>query len=171
MPSSTTPNPYAATTWSTSPYDDVTMPSGQLAQVRKPGIQRLIGDGLLDSADTLSALVDQKHIKRVKGKPEVDGASLIKDPKNMLAVLDLVDKIVEHMIVQPTVKRPVMIDSVDETKNRPLLDNEREEDVVYTDAIDMGDRMFIFQYALGGSSDVERFRSGLNEAMGSMATK
>lgn len=179
MPSSD--SRYAPTAWGTSVFEDLTMPSGQLAQVRRPGIQQLISAGVLDSADTLSTLVDQKHIKRVKGKPAgIDASSLLKDPKNMLSVLELVDKVVAHMVVKPEVQRPVTpnLESPkdgapkDEASNphtRALRDEERDPEVVYTDQIDMVDRMFIFSYAVGGSTDVERFRSGLDQAMGSMA--
>lgn len=174
MPSSDETNKYALTGWGTSLYDDLTMPSGQVAQVRKPGVQRLIAAGLLENADTLATIVDQKHIKRVKGKLQVDPASLLKDSANMMSVLEMVDKIVAHMVIQPSVRRPVHVDvdgprnEKDELPTRPLRDEEREPGVVYTDQIEMIDRMFIFSYAVGGSTDVERFRGGLEKAMGSM---
>lgn len=174
MPSSD--SKYAPTAWAASLYDDVTMPSGQLCQMRKPGIQRLIENGVLESADTLSTLVNQKHVQRVKGKgPAINPASLMKDAQSLINVMELVDKITAHMVVTPKVERAVVpdgdkVDDNGKPKMRALQDDERKPGVVYTDMIDMADRMFIFQYALGGTADLERFRSGLDEAMGSMAS-
>lgn len=167
-------NKYEVTTWGgNTQFQDITTPSGQTCQVRLPGVQRLMAAGILEDADTLSTLVDQKHIKRVGGKQKVDGQSLLADPKNLVAVMKTVDKIVEHMVVQPTVKRPVIhtVNPEGEPIERPIRDEDRYPDVVYTDQIDMTDRMYIFQFAVGGTTDVERFRGQLDEAMGSMEIK
>jgi hypothetical protein len=164
-------NPYAPTAWGTaSNFVDLTMPSGQTAQVRQAGVQNLVSAGVLDDVDTLSTLVNEKHVKRVKGKPVVDAKSMMADPKNMLRVLATVDKVVEYMVIQPPVKRPVeqYMDSEGQVKERPIVG--REPGVVYTDQIDLNDRMFIFQYSTGGATDVEQFRGQLAEIMGSMAT-
>lgn len=174
MPSSD--NKYILTGWGRQVFEDLECPSGQLCQVRKPGVEKLISAGILDSADTLSTLVNQKHIQRVKGKaPEVDGAALLKDPRNMMNILNLVNKAVVHMVIQPTVL-PITVLEKDSNGNeveRPLRDNEREEEIngrVYVDSIDMIDRMFIFQYATGGSLNVEQFRSKFDEVVGGMAS-
>jgi hypothetical protein len=170
-PEETPQDRYAPTTWGTATnFNDLTMPSGQTAQVRQPGVQNLVSAGVLDDVDTLSTLVNEKHVKRVKGKPVVDHKSMMGDPKNMLRVLETVDKVVEYMVIQPNVKRPVeqYVDSEGQTKERPLAG--REPGIVYTDQIDLNDRMFIFQYSTGGATDVEQFRGQLAEIMGSMET-
>lgn len=169
-------NKYEVTTWGGNAlFQDLTTPSGQTCQVRLPGVQRLMAAGILEDADTLSTMVDKKHIKRVAGKQQVDGDSLLKDPKNLVSVLRTVDKVVAHMVVQPTVKRPIILvpdPNVpgDVMIERPLPEEDRDPKVVYTDDIDMTDRMYIFQFAVGGTTDVEQFRSKLATAVGSMET-
>lgn len=167
-------NKYAPSVWGIEKFNDLECPSGQLAQVRQPGVQAMISSGVLQSADTLTSLVDQKHIKRVQGKakpadPQIDGSSLIKDPENMKRVFDVVDRVTEYMVVQPVVRRPFERD--DQGNEVFIGGSHREEGVIYTDQIDLMDRMFIFQYAVGGSTDVEEFRRIFTPDVGSLAVK
>lgn len=182
-----TENKYAVSTWGKEQFQDLECPSGQLCQVRTPGIQPLIAAGVLESADTLTSIVDSKHIKRVQGKVtpsknsinlgkddvgEIDTQSLLKDPAALQKVFDLVDRVTEHMVVQPSVRRPVKkITDRGKTIDVPLPDDEREDGIIYTDQIDVLDRMFILNYAIGGDTDVETFRSQLPEGVGGVAIK
>jgi hypothetical protein len=183
-----TESKYAPSTWGKELFIDLTTPSGQLCQVRVPGVQALIAAGVLESADTLTSLVDSKHIKRVQGKAtpsknavnlgkdggvgELDTESLMKDPAALQKVFNLVDKVSEYMVVQPTVRRPIrkLMERGKEIE-LPLAPDDREEGIVYTDTIDVTDRMFILNYAIGGSTDVEAFREQLPEGMGSVAAE
>jgi hypothetical protein len=166
---------YAITTWGQELTQDLTTPSGQMCQVRMPGVQSMIAAGVLESADTLGSLIDEKHIKRVQGKGpnagkpvSVDTQGLMKNPEQLAKVFEVVDKVVEHMVLQPAVQRPI---KVVDGKDVLLTFDEREDHVVYTDRIDLMDKMFIFQYAVGGSSDVESFRKQFAEGMGGVAAQ
>lgn len=153
-------NKYAPTTWGGELLEDVVVPSGQTCQCRRPGMQGLIANGILDKMDTLTAVVNDKHISRVKkGGVKVD--DITSDPAKLIDVLNTVDKVVAYVVVQPDIHRPVVID--DDGNERDMEDDERETGVVYTDFIDIEDKMFLFNYAVGGTRDVERFRreSGL----------
>jgi len=44
----------------------------------------------------------------------------------------------------------------------------RQDDLVYADMIDIEDKMFIFNFAVGGTRDVEQFRAGSLQSLGSM---
>lgn len=161
-----TTNKYAPTVWGTTTTRDLECPSGQLCQVRMPGVQTLIAAGILESADTLTTLVDEKHIKRVSPKKapntngiEVDGASLLKDPDSIRKVFTLVDQITVHMVLQPQIY-PV-----------PGPGEDRVGDRVYVDMVDMLDRMFIFQYAIGGDQNLEQFRDQFAEGLGGVAAR
>jgi hypothetical protein len=165
---------YAPTTWGQEPTHDLTVPSGQLCQVRLPGVQQMINAGVFESIDTLTGVVSEKHIKRVQGRSqkqgqpvEIDTNSLMKNPEDLAKVFEIVDKVTEHMVLQPKVKRPIR-KAVD-GKEVLLPFDEREDDVVYTDRIDAMDKMFIFQYAVGGDTDVESFRERFKQGMGSVA--
>lgn len=178
MPSSTPENKYDLGLGRTASeqFEDLQVPSGAWCQIRKPNPKELMRLGYLSEFDSLSSLVDRKHIKRVKGAPpEVDTKSLMKDPDAIIRVLDLADEICSHVIVQPTVRnamRPVKDakgkEQINPRTGKPLMEaippNEREEGVVYTDQLDDFDKMFIFQYSVGGSPDLERFRQQISES-------
>ena len=152
-------------------FVDLEMPSGELCQVREPNPRQLVSLGILDSYDKLSDLVQTKHIDRVKGKPsvpsDVDIAALANDPRKIMQMLEIADRVVEHMVVQPEVRRPIRVDGVND-KGEPieikLRKDERDEDQIYTDMIDDIDKMFIFQYAVGVDPDLATFRKQWNES-------
>lgn len=175
-----TDNKYAASVWGAkSAFVDLTVPSGQLCQVRQPGVENLIAAGVLENADTLIGLVNQK-VEKAQGKrpttkkAQADATAVFQqDPKQMVSLFAMIDKIVEHMVIQPNVVRPVVRTPVEgkdgEFNERPMMPEERDDATVYTDSIDLGDRMFLFQYAIGGGDDVESFREKFAKGLGGLA--
>ena len=162
---------YAPTAWQSEYLEDLTVPSGQLCQVRRPGLQGLIREGILDKMDVLTALVNDKHVERVKkGKRPNRVAEITDDPIKLVEVLGSVDKVVAHIVVQPTVVRPVVIEEDDngDPVERPMADDERKPGTIYTDMLDVEDKMFLFNYAVGGTRDIERFRRESRTAVGSV---
>ena len=139
---------------------DLTVPSGQLCLVRRPGLEGLIKAGVLRNVDSLSAIVDQKHIKKAKkgqGTGQVDVESIMKDPKALDEILHTVDKVICHCVVKP------------EVHMTPNDVTRRKDGVVYTDMIDLTDKMYVFNYVMGGTRDLESFRGGLDSVVGSLA--
>ena len=169
-----TENKYAATSWgAASAFVDLTVPSGQVCQVRQPGVENLIAAGVLENADTLMGLVNKKiekaQGKRPQAKKTADPSSLLEqDPAQLAKVFGLIDRVVEYMVVQPPVIRPVV---KTDDGDRPMMPEERSPEKIYTDSIDLGDRMFIFQYSVGGGSDLESFRQRFSEGMGKLAAQ
>jgi len=137
---------------------ELTLPSGEVILVRRPGVEGLIAAGVLHNTDGLSALVDNKHLKRVKGQPQVDVESLMKDQKNITSLLHMIDRTTCYCVVKPTVLM---------TPNDPT--NRKDGDHVYCDQIPLEDRLFILDYVVGGSADLERFRRETSVAVGSLA--
>lgn len=172
-----TENKYNVTTWGKPVFQDLEVPSGQMCQVRLPGVQAMISAGVLESADTLSTLVDQKHIKRVQGRgkkePEIDTKALLKDAGNMTRVFEMCDRVAEYMVVQPVLRRPIRVVEQADGKRveEPLPASDREDGVIYTDMVDLQDKMYIFSYAVGGDTDLESFRERFGEGVGSVAAK
>lgn len=142
---------YAPSAWgSAAAYTDLTCPSGQLCQVRRPGLEGLMREGILNQLDVLTPLIEQ-HRDKVKGKKatkasDVDVSALLADPDKMANVLHLLDRVTVHCVVQPAIEM---------TPNDPTR---RQPGVIYADMVDMEDKTFILNFALGGSSDLERFR-------------
>lgn len=167
---------YAATSWATEVLLDLEVPSGQLCQVRRPGIPGLVKAGVLDSLDALTGIVQTDHIERVKsGKGEIDKvdvAALAADKEKLLEALELSDKVVEYVVLQPSVLRPVVRDEAGEPVKPevPLPEKDRVPGQVYTDMVDLMDKMFIFQFVVGGVRDLETFRKEFGEVVGDLET-
>lgn len=139
--------------------EDLTVPSGQLCLVRRPGMQGLIKAGVLRNVDSLSQIVNEKHLKRVDGKAtdEINMTSLMSDEEGMDEVLHVMDKVVCHVVVKP------------EIHMTPGDVTRRQAGVVYADMVDLVDKMAIFNYAVGGTRDMESFREGLGDVVGGLA--
>lgn len=125
--------------------------------VRRPGPQGLVKMGILDSLDTLTQLVAAKI-----GDIETGGSSapdpeairaLSQNAKGLENALDLIDRIVVGVVVEPKV-HPI---PVEDPKTGEIP--EREDSCLYIDDVDLEDRMFIMNFAVGGSADWESFRS------------
>ena len=150
-------DPYAPTAWGATPlYEDVRCPSGQMALCRRPGVQGLILAGALEEMDSLSAVVDKKHIKRVKGEETVDVDSLMGDTDQIKEVLAVADRVVQYIVVKPPLTLP------------PADEADRVDGVLYVDMVDMEDRLFLMNFAVGGTRDAESFRIERAEALGSL---
>jgi len=146
-------NKYAPTTWGGSTGEDLTVPSGQLCKVRRPGPTALINEGVLHSMDQLTAIVDA-YVTEVEGKPKVNVDSLMKQPSKIIEMIHIVDKVVCATVIEPKVHMT------------PNDSTSRQNGVIYTDMIDIEDRFFIFQFVMGGSNDLKRFREESEELVG-----
>ena len=190
---------YKATAWATEPTIDLEVPSGQLCLVRRPGVTGLIRAGILDSLDSLTGMVQTEHIDRVEreksGKtitPE-DIASLQNNKERLTEALDLMDKVLTHVVIEPRLYLPFeydeeagkyilmarldkqtgaqqVIDGVPATDMVPIADDNRVPGRAYTDMIDVVDKVFIFQFVVGGVSDLETFRKEFEGSLAGLET-
>ena len=168
------------------PSIDATSGEHNVCLVRRPGVQGLIAAGVLDSFDSLTALVQMELIDPRETRPgkrsaaavqkanQEAVASLAGNAEKIQAGLDLVDKVVEWMLVEPKVLRPVQRDELGrpirvDDREVPLPDADRDDDITYTDEVDLEDRLFLLNFAVGGSSDLERFRAESAGLMGGLA--
>ena len=155
---------------------DLELPSGELCQVKRPGVQGLIKAGVLHSLDSLTAIVQQETIPKAEGKPIKAVESIVNDPVKFTQMMTMVDKIVCHVVTQPTVLPSVhpVLDENGEQKTdangekvfEDIPDDERDPEAVYVDYIDSIDKMFIMNFAVGGSSDLASFRAQTEALVG-----
>lgn len=138
---------------------DLDTPSGAKVQVKRVGIRGLLKAGILDSMDTLSAIVVTETIPNAEGRQRVDAKKLLGDTAKMDEMLEMVDKIVLHVVNQPKLSP------------RPEAEEDGtvvyEEGKFYVDLVDIEDKMFIMNYVVGGTADIAGFREGSAEALGS----
>lgn len=169
-PVEATEDEFAPTAWGSDKgvgtTHSITVPSGQKALVLRPGVAGLIEADILHNVDALTALV-KKHIddvgpkkpqdRRKKGKKqEVEIDTLLKDQQAMRDVLEVVNKAMVKFVIKPK----VLADPEDVA--------DREEGNIYVSMIDINDRMFLFNFMIGGSPDLTSFREGLQEVVGSL---
>lgn len=156
---------YAATKWGGETTVDLECPSGQLCLARRPGLNGLLKAGVLHDIDPLLPLVDE-HAARVEGKTDPqkrdnelnkEVITILNDPAKFETVTHMLDRVVCYVVIKPQ----ILMTPNDVTQRQP--------DKVYADMVDLTDKMFILDWALGGASDVMSFRKKLQEAMGDLA--
>lgn len=144
---------------------ELPLPSGNTCLAIRPGPQGLIKAGLLDSLDQLTATVQSEHIDSKDPKKALKAGveNLKADPKKLIEGLDMVDRAVAYIVQEPKIW-------MDEYEPDGITPKPRQKDRIYADMVDLEDRMFIFQWAVGGSSDLDRFRQESIELMGNVPT-
>lgn len=165
---------------------ELTLPSEKspgvhnVALVRVPDPAAFISLGILDQMDKLTGLVSMKITEiEAAGRPRSAAqAAAVQDlagkTDELLAGLRMIDIVVEYMLVEPRVLRPVQRTShgkpaLDEAGNEiPLAVHERDPEMTYTDEIDLQDKMFLLSYSTSGSTDLESFRAGTEGVVDSL---
>lgn len=158
---------FAPTTWGNK-YETLEVPSGQRCLVQRLDLQMLIKNGTLNKLDTLTTLVDSKHVsKKAKGgkysaksqdmQNDVILRKIMNDPEKFAELMDTVDKIVISIVVLP------------ELQPAPDSEADREEGVVYIDTVDLDDKMYLVNWSMGGTRDVARFRRELKQHIDDLA--
>lgn len=151
-----------ANTAPTAVGENLTLPSGQTCIARRMGIEDLVEAGILEHADSLTSLVDEKHIQKVRGGKVADHdriniQSVMKDPGALRSILTVADKALPMIVIDPTVKLHY-VPTEDGKSTRMLGVDEREDGVVYTDQIGLADKMELFSWAMGEMGGLQSFR-------------
>jgi hypothetical protein len=144
--------------------EEVTVPSGQTCRARRMSIQAMIEAGMLSEADALTAQVSKytRKIRGAKGKAdgsELDTRRLMQDPEAVKTLISMMDRAIPKIVVSPVVNLHYTEHTVGKTtvtKKIPIED--REPGAVYTDQLDFGDKMFLFDWAAGGLASMLTFR-------------
>lgn len=138
--------------------EELTLPSGQTCRARKIGMEGLLQAGLINEADSLTSLVDKKHIRKVKGAngkadgEELDSQSLVKDPKALGSLIEMAERALPLIVVSPRVT------SAKDEQGVLIPIEDRDPSLVYTDQIDMLDKFELFGWAMGDMAGLENFR-------------
>lgn len=137
---------------------ELELPSGEVCLVTRPGVRGLIKAGLLDSLDTLTGLVQAELIDSQDPKKQAQAAKqLMAKPEELDNALSLVDRVVCFVVQEPKVHPS------------PQDDEAREPGVLYVDWVDEEDKMFIFNFVVGGTRDISQFRQELQGRVGSVS--
>jgi hypothetical protein len=168
-----TPTP--ASQWKTKARpegQDIPLPSGNVARVRSLAPDAFLSSGLIPQP--LMPLI-QKAIHTKKGLNPKDLERQLggDDPTMLGTALELFDRVLSYCMMEPGIEMPPPCIHCSEYANKPqhqdravdgyhrYVEGDRDKDILYADQVDMEDKMFIFQWALGGTNDLREFRDQL----------
>jgi hypothetical protein len=164
------------------------LPSGNTALVMPLDPTAFLSADLLPNP--LMAIV-RKAINTQKGLPPKAMKQIADDPEMLTSALEMFDRVLVRVVVEPEIQMPppcaVIIGEGMEAKvcgeyantdvhkdptksgQHAYREDERDEEVLYADQVDMADKMFIFQWCLGGTRDLEKFRREQGATVGSLS--
>lgn len=129
--------------------EPMTLPSGNVARVRAPGMQAMLKGGTIPNS-LIEIITHQLESAKNNPEKEIDPQEvmneLMTDPTRLNDLLDLIDVVTIAALVEPSVW------NVPE-EGEPRLDTR-----LYVDEINIEDKFFIFGSAVGGTKDLEQFR-------------
>ena len=159
---------------------ELKLPSGNTCLVRRLRPEAFLESGMIP--DMLSDMVT-KAIKTKKGLPPQAVEAMTKDPAALKKGLQMMDEVLCYVVMEPDVQMPpkcgvilpssekpcnAYMDTDDDRHTDPscadhhvYMEDARDEDTLYADEVDLNDKSFIFQFVLGGTADLERFRQEL----------
>jgi hypothetical protein len=149
----------------------LTFPSGKTARIQRIPLPTLLAENLL--GDSLSVLASQA-VERGQGMNANQVREMAEDPKKIMDALDAFDKVATKCFVEPEIRyykwqegdldsdgNPVASELVGQVIQR----SEREPGRVYSDRIELEDKIFLFQVISGGSTDLQRFRREFKQSV------
>ena len=171
--------PTPASAWvshTTGDDEDLLLPSGNVARVRRVGPEAFMTQGIMP--DTVSPIIE-KAIRSKKGLKPAQQAEMAKDPKQLGALMEMLDRTLCYAVIAPQVQMPPgcvtcdELDTVAAEQHRdedradfhPFVQAERSPGVLYADRVDLDDKMFVLNFVVGGTRDLERFRGELGTSV------
>jgi len=146
------------------------LPSGNTAKVKAPGMQAFLAQGFIPNSlmSMVIASLDQNSGKTPKKTPaqlakerDVEAEKFMKevaaDPTKIAELMTAMDKVWLECVVEP--------------ETLPATDEVRDDEHLYVDEVDFDDKMFVFQFAVGGTRDIEQFRKGVTKRVGAVQNK
>jgi hypothetical protein len=134
---------------------DLLLPSGNVALVKRISPEAFLASGMIP--DAIQPILE-KSIRSKQGMPPDIQKDMMADPKMLKSIIDLMDQGVVAAVVEPKV-----ILSVPEGE-------ERDPNVLLASEVDFEDKAFIFNWALGGSKDIARFRGETGTVVARLST-
>lgn len=163
---------------------DLKLPSGNVARVRQISPVAFLDSDMIP--DPLTKVI-RESINEKSGMPPKKMKEISDDPKMLSSTLELFDRVLAHVVVMPDIQMPPACDVALKGKpcgqyaNQPVHESptksghhayhegEREPGVLYADMVDMQDKMFIFNWALGGVMKLDKFREEFDSTVESLS--
>ena len=169
-----------ASQWKKPQGEPLTLPSGNTCLVKRPGMEKLLNAGVLPDNLTPIAMeavkaaeIGPQDHKKPKGENEVDKELMEKflaEEGAIEGIFAAFDKVTAMCVIQPPVRyhmKEIPSESVPSSWVE-IPQEERDENFLYTDDVDQEDKIFIFNFVVGGTRDLERFRKEHGDAVATL---
>ena len=142
---------------------DIPLPSGNTAKVRAPGMQAFLAQGFIPNSllEIVMTALDKNAGKPQKTKAQREAEDKVQALQFMKSIADDPARLADLMLTLDRVWLECVV--VPETLPADIPAEERDQEILYVDDVDFDDKMFVFQFAVGGTQDVEKFRQGTAE--------
>lgn len=177
----TTEAPTSAASWKRNKArESLRLPSGNVALVRRVGPEAFMEQGLMP--DSLAPIV-QKAINDKRGLPPKALDKALATPDMMGQMVEMIDRLAVYAVIEPAIKMPPpcltcgelntaatasVHDHPESEEGHLFEEGPRDEEVLYVDEVDFTDKVFIMNFCVGGTRDLERFRDEHSEAVGGL---
>lgn len=133
------------------------LPSGLVIKAKRVELQTMIMQGSVPNPlmETVSKALEKGQKADIAKMVGMDEGKL--DLNMVNDMYEMVNAVVMESVIEPKV-HPV-----------PEDQDDRDDDLLYIDEFDDTDKMFMFQWASGGTSDLEQFRRESDADMASLA--
>jgi hypothetical protein len=132
------------------------LPSGKTCLARPVGVEAFLKAGVIPNS---LMKVISKALGETPTAADIDLSELMGDlsenPEMLQDVFAMADNVTIYCVVEPMVN-PLPADGV------------RNDDLLYVDEIDLEDKLFILNFGVGGSRDLEAFRLATDGGVGSV---
>lgn len=152
----------------------ITLPSGSEMVVRRVGVEQFLASGKVPNAlmPMMTAMFSGK------GAEAIDSKEL--NPEMVADMLAMFDLVLVAMAVDPPVSHVPSPDENGErwmsvqapdTPGRIRVPWVRSDEILYTDEVDNNDKQFLFQFAVGGTANAEKFLAEQSEYVAGLQQK
>lgn len=160
--------------WRKSRTNELPLPSGNVALLRKPDLREFLEKGSVP--DSLQSVVqatiqgkDQQEIQEEEKKRVEEDADALS------GYLDFMDFVVLRSVVKPPLApAPVYTqedDCTEEMVGTRIPLDDRDQSTLYIDEVDFEDKVAIFEFAIGDHVKMEPFRGEEGESVGSKSAE
>lgn len=155
---------------------ELELPSGNVVIVKRIPITKLLEMDIFP--DSMEAVIAEKLGSDAEAGPgnaakpidpkEVQKKTL--DPAELTGLMRSVDRITAASMLEPAAELH-LVNTAPAGKPEvweEIPEDERDDELLYTDEIAVEDKFFLFQFTVGGSSDLDAFRAEFGSALGAL---
>lgn len=158
---------------------EVPLPSGKVCLANRIGMKSFLEQGTIP--DYLTPIVN-RIIREKRYLPPEEEKALANDPTAALKTAEMLDRALVLTVVEPKVHMPpgcavpgcgkYLNFNDEDVHNRKgdkfdhdFVSGEKDDNLLYADEVDLEDKLFLFNWSVGGGTDLNTFRQQYAESL------